>query len=380
MWFDEYTGSGRGQGFLGQPLAPGARIADTPATPDLLSGDGAFDTASQTAKWEFDVEAPALASAARESTTTHAGAGALRVSVTNATGTDWHVAETHAAPMKAGSDDTLSFWARADHPRTLHAWTQQTHDPYNDWADFGSAAITTSWQHFVLTGNSGGTDVSAQLQLGFGETTGTIYLDDVRLQSGSPEVWRRRFTGGAAIVNATAAPAKASLGGLYRLLKGTQAPGVNSGHLAYVVTLPARDGLVVASVDAAQLASQMASASAAWTGAAATASGAASHFGALAKRGSARSRASAKRARAAWLAVAKQARPAATACGAARDALASSRVKAPGLVQSAATASAAAVAGAKVSLKLRAASQASAAATQARAADALVRGVYSSAR
>jgi hypothetical protein len=58
-------------------------------------------------------------------------------------------------------------------------------------------------------------------------------------------VFRRDFAGGAALVNTNASAATVNLGSTFRKIKGTQAPTVNDGARVSVVTLPARDGLVL---------------------------------------------------------------------------------------------------------------------------------------
>ena len=62
---------------------------------------------------------------------------------------------------------------------------------------------------------------------------------------GSREVWRRDFTGGVSLVNASNAPQVIDLGGVYRTITGTQAPAINTGEVVTTVTLPPRDGVIV---------------------------------------------------------------------------------------------------------------------------------------
>ncbi len=67
----------------------------------------------------------------------------------------------------------------------------------------------------------------------------------MRLQAGSREVWRRDYSGGVALVNATGQPQTVSLGGELRKIAGTQDPVVNNGSLVREVTLPPWDGLIL---------------------------------------------------------------------------------------------------------------------------------------
>ncbi len=92
---------------------------------------------------------------------------------------------------------------------------------------------------------AGGDDPVAVFHFGLGETTGTVWLDDVRLQAGSRQVWRRDYAGGLALANATATTQTVPLGGVFRKIAGTQAPGVNDGSLVTEVELLPLDGLVL---------------------------------------------------------------------------------------------------------------------------------------
>jgi hypothetical protein len=63
--------------------------------------------------------------------------------------------------------------------------------------------------------------------------------------AGGPDVYRRDFEGGVALVNATDVAVTVNLGATFRKIKGTQAPSVNDGSLVTAVTIPAKDGLVL---------------------------------------------------------------------------------------------------------------------------------------
>ncbi|NTU71867.1 MAG: hypothetical protein HGB10_08640 [Coriobacteriia bacterium] len=339
LWFDEYTGGGRGRGYLGLPTGPARRVAAAPTSIDLLAGHGDFDTAPQASSWDLEVEPGSSATTVRDFAEKHSGAASLRVSVVSASGTDWHVSETHSAAVRSGSEYTLSFWARADRTLAVSGWIQQANEPWNTWAEFGAVRLDTEWRQYVLVAPSGGTDPTARLQIGMGESPGKVWIDDIRLQSGSREVWRRKFSGGVSVVNATASTARAPLGGLYRLAKGSQSPKVNTGRLAYVVTIGPRDGRVLASVDATALADSSRSAARSWRTAASRAHATAHHFGRLAARRSGASRRRALRSRDEWLRAMRACETAETACYRAREKLLRAQSAAPAAVASAASAS-----------------------------------------
>ena len=381
LWFDEYDGAGRGRGFLGTPIESGSRVAETPAAaPDLLRGDGAFDTTAEASTWHFEVDAGPSASASREGSAAYSGASGLRVTVASPSAADWRVAQSHAVRVETSRDYTLSFWARADRPRQVHAWVQHSRAPWTDSADFESAALTTSWTHFVLTARSSRSDQTALLRLAFGDTAGSVYIDNVRLQLGSPDLWRRRFTGGAVVLNATSSTSTISLGGLYRELMGTQVPAANTGVLTSAVTLGPGDGRLVASVDTTRIASAMVSAVADWTRTSRLARAAATHFEPLAKRGSPAQRGEASRARAAWDSASRRAAEAGVACLISRDLLILHPETAADSVSAAVSSSRAARFAAESAAVLPGASTARGARSSAVAADVSVAAVYVSAR
>ena len=245
LWFDEYDGAGRGRGYLGQPTAPAHRVWDPMPTPDLVGGDGSFDTAKQFDAWEFDTDAGAVATAVRDTATTHGGSGSMRVKVTNTDGVDWHADATHPLSVQAGREYTVSFWARSDATHSVDAWIQQAVTPWDDLVYLGPSPVTPQWHHFVLTATSSETEAKAEIVLAFGTSAGTVWVDDVSVQQGDPDVWIRTFTSGAAIVNATGSTANVPLGRLYRKLLGSQDRAVNDGHLAGSVTVSPHDGIVL---------------------------------------------------------------------------------------------------------------------------------------
>jgi hypothetical protein len=149
--------------------------------------------------------------------------GAAKIQVAQTAGAPNGVVLYRSVPLVAGTTYTLSFQARADKP----------------------VPLTTNWRTFELPLTSAGTDPVAQLRFILGGTAGSIWLDNVKLQVGDRNIYRRDFEHGVALVNPTAAPATINLGGTFRKIKGTQDPQVNDGSLVTSVTLPAKDGLIL---------------------------------------------------------------------------------------------------------------------------------------
>jgi hypothetical protein len=173
--------------------------------------------------------------------------GAAKIDITSAHGLPQGARLSHPVSLRAGTTYTVTFRARADRQRDLSVVLHQWQDPWTTWATLGDATLDTSWRTFELSGVSSGTDPAAMINFRVGEATGTVWLDDVKLQVGGarPDVWRRDFENGVTLVNPTEAAVRVSLAGTFRKIKGIQDPTVNDGSVVSAVTIPAHDGLVL---------------------------------------------------------------------------------------------------------------------------------------
>jgi hypothetical protein len=70
-------------------------------------------------------------------------------------------------------------------------------------------------------------------------------LDGTSLQRGDSNLWRRDFTNGTVLLNATNAPVSVYVGSGYRRIQGTQDRVTNSGAAVSSVTVPAQDALLL---------------------------------------------------------------------------------------------------------------------------------------
>jgi hypothetical protein len=245
LWFDEYDNAGEGRGYLGQPLGAAVRAVPPLTTPDLL-GNGRFASQTDLDAWDLWADTGYAASVSLDSGTAVEGAASARIEISQSQGTDWQLSFARSpVVINTGEDYTLTFWAKADHERPIGAWVQQNSAPWTTWLDFGAVTLTTEWQQFELGVPAAGSDAQADFIFGLGAATGTVWLDDVRLQAGSREVWRRDYSGGVALVNATGQPQTVSLDGEFRKIAGTQDPAVNDGSLVTEATLPPWDGLIL---------------------------------------------------------------------------------------------------------------------------------------
>lgn len=70
-------------------------------------------------------------------------------------------------------------------------------------------------------------------------------LEPPPVQARSAGIWSRQYVNGMVLVNPGPTPAMIDVGAGYIRLKGTQAPDINDGKPARMVTLPAKDGLIL---------------------------------------------------------------------------------------------------------------------------------------
>ncbi|MCX6628969.1 MAG: carbohydrate binding domain-containing protein [Candidatus Solibacter sp.] len=106
----------------------------------------------------------------------------------------------------------LTFWAKADAPRSI-AVSSQKSSP--DWRNYGlsaSVGIGTDWKQYTVTFEANETVSDARIEFFVGAHCGEVWLDDVRLAEHP------------AVFNGTRKPRTIAVGRGYRRLTGTQAP------------------------------------------------------------------------------------------------------------------------------------------------------------
>ncbi|MDP3480460.1 MAG: carbohydrate binding domain-containing protein [Desulfoprunum sp.] len=244
MWFDEYDNAGKGRGYLGQPAGAAYRALG-PLTAANLLPDASFETSL--GGWNLWFDSGYAASVSRDSQTAAAGVASARIDVSQSQGTDWQVSFSHGTlPVISGKSYTLSFWAKADRAgRSLSSWVQQSDDPWRQYVNFGAVQLGTDWRYYELSATTDGSNSAAELLFGLGQAIGTVWLDDIRLQNGSRQVWRRDYERGTIVVNATSVAQIVPLGAAFRKIQGHQDPVNNDGRLVQTVTIPPFDGLIL---------------------------------------------------------------------------------------------------------------------------------------
>jgi hypothetical protein len=213
-WYDELDFS------LGYPLGPSRRetVAGISTKNLIDNGDFAQPLAGT---WRLNVTSTygAAANMALES-------GAARVNITNAgQGVNWHVTFAQFnRTLKGGTRYDFIFSAKADTARTIAASAQKDGGDYRGYGLSKNVAITTAWQTYTATFQATEDATDARLQFFVGTQTGSVWFDNVSLAEHPPDVYRRDFTNGTAILNATTTRQTVTVGPGYARMKGDQAP------------------------------------------------------------------------------------------------------------------------------------------------------------
>jgi len=102
------------------------------------------------------------------------------------------------------AEELIANWelGRRNGGRPISVWAQQGSEPWETCFSVDEVMPGTTWKQYKLPVASSTTDTHAQFIFGLGQTTGTVYTDDIQLQTGSREVWRRDYSGGTVLVNA----------------------------------------------------------------------------------------------------------------------------------------------------------------------------------
>ena len=245
LWFDEYDNAGAGRGYLGQPLGAAYRVGNIALGENALNG-GNFETQTELDAWNLWADDGYAATMELDGTTAAVGSTSAHINITQAAGTDWQIAFSfEPVSVISGTEYSLSFWAKADQPRAASSWAQKNSDPWDTYMEFSPVQLTTEWQRYEFVTTAVADDAQAIFQFGLGQMTGDVWLDDVQLQTGNLDLWRRDYEHGTILVNGTQTAHTVDLNGTFHKINGSQAPAVNDGSTVSQVTIPAQDGLIL---------------------------------------------------------------------------------------------------------------------------------------
>ncbi|MDW8065613.1 MAG: LamG-like jellyroll fold domain-containing protein [Anaerolineae bacterium] len=219
-WYDELDF------YLGYPLGPAYRVdVGFDVGPNRIVNSG-FE-GPITDPWRFFVNtgAGARATVTRDMTVAAEGNASARIDITATTGIDWHV-DFHQNNRSLEKDVVydLSFWAKADRPRAIGLAASKNAPPWTGYGLSQQVTLGPTWQLYTVTFRATHTVTDARIQFFVGSVTGTVWIDGVQLRLHPPDVFRRDYTYGTVLLNATSVSQTISMGPGYRRLVGTQAP------------------------------------------------------------------------------------------------------------------------------------------------------------
>ncbi|MBI3681526.1 MAG: carbohydrate binding domain-containing protein [Acidobacteria bacterium] len=219
-WYDEFGLD------LGQPLGPYENaFSDGTPSPSVLQ-NGSFE-APLPGSWQLFVDKPsgAVATAAPDGDSAD-GQFSVRIRVTDpGDKVIYHVNfYQEQLSVKAGTTYDLAFSAKADKARPLTVYLQRR---AGDWENLGiwrDINLNTAWTEYKFSFGATGTRSDAGLQFFLAADSGEIWLDNVRLTERPPQVFRRYFENGAALVNGTPRRQTIAMPSGYKRFTSDQAP------------------------------------------------------------------------------------------------------------------------------------------------------------
>ena len=219
-WYDELDF------YLGYPLGSAARVNLGSPPPENLIENGDFEEPIEY-PWDFwaNAETGCVASVTRDSTDAAVGAASARIGVIATCGVDRHIEfRQFERALQQGVTYDVTFWAKSDVPRTITLSAQKGSPGWDNYGLWQQVAIDTAWQPYTATFEANATVNDSRIQFMVVETTGTVWLDDVHLTVHPPDVYRREFSHGLVLLNATREAQSIHIGPGYRRLTGNQAP------------------------------------------------------------------------------------------------------------------------------------------------------------
>jgi len=246
-WFDEYAvdlATGRASsrradtGWLGEASGAWYQMIWAGTGPDAVTNPDFESSVSD--GWVLWADASVPATVTWDTTSAARGRASARVHVPNAGAEEWHVTfrTVGTLTMQPGQSYSATFWAKSSKPRRI---TVVAAVPGTSYV-LSSREVDVTWRQYqvVLVPRVGCT---AQLHFFLAAADGDIWLDDVHLQAGATNLYRRDFQNGTVLVNPAAQALTVPLGTSFRKILGTTDPLVNDGSWVTEATVPASDAL-----------------------------------------------------------------------------------------------------------------------------------------
>lgn len=150
--------------------------------------------------WYMEHAGSGSASLSVDTSTWASGLASARLTLVAQSGADAAAIHQDGIQVISGAHYTLSFWAKASQPRALTGIViQQKFTPWHRYSDYHAVGLATEWRRYELDFISHGTSPTggpqtARLGLALAETSGTVWLDDIRLEKTPMAVHPARAT------------------------------------------------------------------------------------------------------------------------------------------------------------------------------------------
>jgi hypothetical protein len=219
-WYDELDYD------LGQPLGPAERVELSTNVPQNMIENGSIESPIVYPwGWWANSQAGCSASVSRDATQAADGAASVRIDARATSGTDWHIElAQYKRALVCGQNYEVVFRARSDRARAITVSAQKGSP---DWRFYGLChrlSIGPGWQEYRIRFTATESTTDSRIQFWIGEETGTVWLDGVGLYARGPDVYRREFSNGLVLLNASRVSQTIEVGAGYRRLTGNQAP------------------------------------------------------------------------------------------------------------------------------------------------------------
>ncbi len=212
-------------GWLGQPTGDFYNMILPNANPDLLPVN---DFEQDITHIDMRAFSPAQATAERSTIGAGAGSGSLHINISQVGSNSSSVLfNSDTFQTTNGEYYSVTFWAKSSQNRAVTV--------YVDGAG-QSLPISTTWRRYQISVKATSTG-NAVYQFQIGHETGDIWFDDIRVQAGIGNVFRRDFDRGSVLLNPYNLPMTIQLEKPFRKIRGTVNPTLNDGSIVTSVTL-----------------------------------------------------------------------------------------------------------------------------------------------
>lgn len=142
--------------------------------------DQGFESGNINDEWILELHDNAQASISVDANNTNSGNFAGRVSITNTTGTDWHIQfKQSGLSVENGQAYSIRFFARADRSnRPLTISVMRDNSPWT-WYSGTTFQLDINWQEYFFTFTAPEDNASnVRVSFSFGNEAGTVWFDD----------------------------------------------------------------------------------------------------------------------------------------------------------------------------------------------------------